>query len=179
MKNLGLVLFLVTISSFNRQPQSEEIQSSKITFKIKNAGITVDGSFSDLKAEIRFDPKDLANSMFRSSVSVPSINTGIKMHDRDLQEKKYFYSEKFPRISIISRKIKESAGKDQYKGTFDLTIRDVTKAVEIPFVYIQNDKLRTFSGNFIIDRRDFGVGGNSMILSDDVRVFIEVTTIKK
>ena len=178
MKILGLVLFLLTTLSFNGLPQSDEIQSSKITFKIKNAGITVDGSFSDLKAEIRFDPNDLENSKIRSSVSVSSIDTGIKMRDRDLQEKKYFYSEKFPRISITSRKIKES-GKDQYKGTFDLTIRDVTKAVEIPFVYIQKDKLRTFSGNFIIDRRDFGVGGNSMILSDDVRVFIEVTTLKK
>jgi polyisoprenoid-binding protein YceI len=178
MKNLCLVLFLLAISSFNRVPQSEEIKSSKITFKIKNAGITVDGSFSDLKAEIRFDPKDLENSKFHASVFVPSINTGIKMRDRDLQEEKYFYSEKFPRISITSSKIKES-GKEQYKGTFDLTIRDVTKAVELPFVYTQKDKLRTFSGNFKIDRRDFGVGGNSMILSDDVRVFIEVTTIKK
>jgi polyisoprenoid-binding protein YceI len=178
MKLVPLVLLFFFLSPLKSFAQGEEVKSFKVTFKIKNAGITVDGSFKDFKGDIRFDPNDLSKSQLRASVSVASIDTDSKMRDRDLQDKKYFYSEKFPRISLESTRIK-SLGKDQYNGIFNLTIRDVTKEIEIPFVVKRNGKISTFIGNFMIDRRDYGVGGNSFILSDDTRVFIEVTTIKK
>lgn len=177
MKLTFIIPFLL-LSPWQTLAQGEVIKSSKITFKIKNFGITVDGSFYDFKGDIRFDPRDPENSQLRASVSVASIDTGIKMRDHDLQDKKYFYSEKFPLISLASTVIKQS-GKDQFNGTFNLTIRDVTKKIEIPFVLKENGEHRTFTGNFTIDRRDYGVGGNSFSLSDDTHVFIEVTTIKK
>jgi polyisoprenoid-binding protein YceI len=155
-----------------------ELKAHKITFKIRNAGITVDGSLSDLKTEIRFDTKDLGNSVLQASVGVASIKTGIGMRDRDLQDRKYFYVEKYPRIKMVSKNIR-AIGEDNYKGTFDLTIRDVTKEVEAPFTYTHSKDLGTFKGSFTIDRRDFGVGGNSFILSDDVKIFIEVTAEEK
>ena len=174
MKRIIWMFLLICVSVSAADPGSD-VKSHKITFKIKNAGITVDGSFSDLQADIKFDPKDLDKSVLKASVGVASIKTGINKRDRDLQMRKYFYVDKYPRIKITSKKIKHIT-KDQYKGTFELTIKGVTKDVEIPFTYSEKDNLGTFNGEFTVNRRDFGVGSNSLILSDDAGVFIQVTT---
>lgn len=174
MKTLSWILALICITA-NAGGPNREIKSSKITFKIKNAGITVDGSFSDLKADIKFDPKNLEKSVLNASVGVATIDTEIKKRDKDLQMKKYFYVEKYPRINMTSKKIKH-VEKDKYKGTFDLTIKGVTKQIEIPFTYTGKDNEGKFSAEFKVNRRDFGVGSNSLILSDEATVFIEVIT---
>ena len=173
MKRLSWIVFFVCTTAYAGDP-GQEVKSSKITFKIKNAGITVDGSFSDLQAEIKFNPKDLDKSILKASVGVASINTGIKKRDKDLQMRKYFHVEKYPRIKMTSKKIKH-VEKDKYKGTFDLTIKGVTKQLEIPFTYASKDHEGKFSAEFKVNRRDFGVGTNSLILSDEATVFIEVS----
>src|SRR5688572_1832585 len=172
MKGLSWMLLFVCITAAAGDP-GHEVKSSKITFKIKNAGITVDGSFSDLQADIKFDPKYLDKSVLKASVGVASINTGIKKRDKDLQMRKYFNVEKYPRIKMISKKI-QHIEKNKYKGTFDLTIKGVTKQIEIPFTYIGKEDEGTFSAEFTVNRRDFGVGSNSLILSDEATVSIEV-----
>jgi len=88
---------------------------------------------------------------------------------------KYFDVEKYPRIKMVSKKIKHLE-KNKYKATFDLTIKGVTKQVEIPFTYTGKENEGTFSAAFTINRRDFGVGSSSLILSDEARVSIDVVT---
>jgi polyisoprenoid-binding protein YceI len=58
--------------------------------------------------------------------------------------------------------------KNKYKGTFDLTIKGVTKRVEIPFTYMNKENGGAFSAEFAVNHRDFGVGNKSLILSDEV-----------
>jgi polyisoprenoid-binding protein YceI len=106
-------------------------------------------------------------------LGVASINTGIKKRDKDLQMRKYFDVEKYPRIKMISKRIKHIE-KNKYKGTFDLTIKGVTKQVEIPFTYTGKNNEGMFLTEFRLNRRDYGVGSNSLILSDEATVFIEV-----
>ena len=173
MKKLSWILLFVCIAASAGDP-GLYVKSSKVTFKIKNAGITVDGSFSDIQADIKFDPKNLDKSVLKASVGVASINTGIKKRDKDLQMRKYFDVEKYPRIKMTSKRIKH-VEKDRYNGTFDLTIKGVTKQVEIPFTYTSKDNEGKFSGELKVNRRDFDVGNKSLILSDEATVFIEVT----
>ena len=174
MKRLSWMFLFVCITAAAGDP-GQEVKSSKITFEIKNAGITVDGSFSDLQADIKFHPNNPDKSVLKASVGTATINTGIKKRDKDLQMRKYFDVEKYPRIKMTSRKIKHIE-KNKYKGTFDLTIKGVTKQVEIPFTYTSKENEGTFSATFTVNRRDFGVGSKSLILSDEATVSIEVAT---
>jgi polyisoprenoid-binding protein YceI len=107
-------------------------------------------------------------------VGVASINTGIKKRDKDLKMRKYFNVEKYPRIKMTSKKIKH-VERNKYRGTFDLTIKGVTKQVEIPFTYASKENEGKFSAVFKVNRRDFGVGTNSLILSDEATVSIDVS----
>ena len=64
----------------------------EISFKIRNAGLNVTGRFTGLRANLIFDPADLAKSSLSASVDVTSIKTGIRKRDDDLQEEQYFNS---------------------------------------------------------------------------------------
>ena len=173
MKRLSWILLFICITAAAGDP-GQDVKSSKITFKIKNAGITVDGTFSDLQADIKFDPKNLDKSVLKASVGAATIKTGIKKRDKDLQMRKYFDVEKYPRIKMTAKKIKHLE-KNKYKGTFDLTIKGVTKQVEIPFTYTSKENEGTFTAEFTVNRRDFGVGSKSLILSDEAIVSVDVT----
>ena len=74
----------------------------------------------------------------------------------------------YPKIILKSVSFKHKSGSN-YVGQFNLTIKDKTKQVEIPFTY--NDG--SFKGQFKLNRRDYGVGGGSLIMSDEVEVTIE------
>ncbi|WP_338814510.1 YceI family protein [Bernardetia sp. Wsw4-3y2] len=146
---------------------------SSITFKIKNAGIGVDGSFKGFQGTVDFNPDNLEASKFDVSVDAKTIDTDNGTRDNHLREEEYFGVEKHPKISMKSTKI-EKISDGKYKATFNLTLKGTTKAVSFPFSYSKTSTGYKLNGSFEIDRRDFKVGGSSWILSDDVKVFIDL-----
>ncbi len=96
------------------------VDSSTIKFKIKNAGFTVEGSFSDLKAKINFEGTDLAGSAIDAVISTKTINTGNKTRDGHLKDEKYFDVAKYPLISLKSNSFLKQ-NNDSYIGRFKLT----------------------------------------------------------
>jgi polyisoprenoid-binding protein YceI len=138
-------------------------------------GSTVKGHFGRLNTTLVFSPDKLASSSLRGSVEVGTINTGNKTRDKDLQDNKYFNAARYKLIEVRSTALSRRGA--QYTGTFNVTIKGVTRQVEIPFDFIQNGRNGEFKAGFTINRRDFGVGtksGLAMALSDDVRVNIDV-----
>jgi len=61
---------------------------------------------------------------------------------------------------------------------FNIVIKGKTKAIEVPFTYTDSANMALFKGSFKINRQDFGVGGKSMVLADDVNVTLAVETSK-
>ena len=162
-----------TLSAKEEVKKANATVVSSVTFKIKNAGITVDGSFKGFQGKVDFNPDNLAGSKFDVSVDAKTVDTDNNARDNHLREDEYFGVEKYPKISMKSTSLtKVSDGK--YKATFDLTIKGKTKQVSFPFSYEKTSTGYKLNGSFEIDRRDFGVGGSSWILSDDVKVFLNI-----
>ena len=147
-------------------------QSSEVSFQIKNAGLTVTGRFTGLKTNLIFNPSDLAKSSLSASVEVATVKTGIDKRDEDLQEEKYFNTDKYKQIEVKSTKLYKKGA--QYAGMFNVTIKGVTKQVEIPFEFTASGNDALFKGSFTINRRDFGVGGSSVMMSDNLTVNIMI-----
>jgi polyisoprenoid-binding protein YceI len=169
-------LLILTLIFFLIVPLLLPAQSIKptnpIQFKIKNAGITVDGTISDWEVEVDFDLKRLDQSSIRGKANPESIQTGIKLRDKHLHGREYFHIQKFPFISLESKSF-QSKGKNAFVGIFELQIRDVKREIEIPFNLTQTGKQQKFKGEFTIDRLDYGLGEKSLVLSDEVRVLVE------
>ena len=152
---------------------SLKVKSAAVTFKIKNAGLNVDGSFTGLEAEIKFNQLKPEESTIKATVNSKSVNTGNDMRDEHIRKAEYFDVAKFPKITLQSTKI-EKTGPITFKGTFNLTMKGVTKVVVIPFTFMKIPEKSEFKGSFQINRRDYGVGGNSISLSDNATINLSI-----
>jgi polyisoprenoid-binding protein YceI len=164
--------FIVLISLSATLFAQNSITHSAITFKTKNLGIEVDGSIGGLSATIHFNQKDMSSASFDASVDVKTINTDNSMRDDHLKSDEFFDVAHYPTISLKSIAITHKSG-NKYVGQFNLTIKNKTKTVEIPFTCTAKGANSEFIGGFKINRLDFGVGGSSMTLSDEVTISID------
>jgi len=68
----------------------------------------------------------------------------------------FFFFFKWKIIRFKSKSIKQQ--NDDYIVIGDLTIKDVTKEVQVPFNIAENDETITFSGGEVVNRIDYNVG---------------------
>lgn len=162
--------------SINAQLYKPVDEKSEIEFTIKNFGINTNGSLNGLKGTINFNPSDLAASAFNVSVDVNTINTGVDSRDSHLKKEEYFDAEKYPAIKFASTSIEKSINGYTVKG--NLTIKSVTKAISIPFTVDESADGLTLKGKFSINRKDFGVGGSSAVLSNTADISLKVFAAK-
>lgn len=179
MQKVILVLVFSLLSSFGFAQNTEwTVSSSKITFKIKNAGFMVDGDISGLKAKINFDAAKSYSNSIETTVDAKSITTHSGARDRHIHKPDFFDVEKYTIITLSSSTFAKQAD-GTYKGYFKLTIKNVTKDVVIPFAFTEKDDKANFKGTFTINRLDYGVGENSMILSNNATITLDVNVVKK
>ena len=103
-----------------------------------------------------------------------TIDTDIESRDKDLRKSNYFDVANFPKLSFKSTKVSKT-NKAGYLYMFgNITIKGVTKEIKFPFKATAKDGGYFFEGSFKLNRRDFGLGGNSISLSDDLTVTLSV-----
>lgn len=175
MKERVLTSFLFIFSALvfgqNYTPVDE---GSKVHFVIDNFGIATGGDFKGLTGTIKFDPAQPTAGDFDVSVDASTIDTDIESRDNHLKRAEYFNVKNYPKISFKSTKITKT-NKDSYLYMYgNITIKGVTKEVEFPFTATPRNGGYVFEGSFKINRRDFGVGGSSLSLSDNVTVTLSI-----
>ncbi len=170
MKQLILfTLFLFNVSFFCAQELVQDNSKTKITFKIKNFGSYVNGSFSGVTIKSNFNTKDLTKSFLNASIDVNTIDTNNKSRNKSLSEDKYFDVVKYPKITLTSKSIK-LVSENNFTLTADLTVKATTKTITIPLTVIEKDSEITINADFEINRRDYTVGKSSWVMSDDVKI---------
>ena len=176
MKKLSLLIIalIITIPTFAQVKHA--VTKSAVTYEIKNMGINTSGKFKTLETNIAFDPKNLPASSIEAAVDVNSIDSDNAMRDNHLKAEDYFDAAKYPKITMKSTGFKQRGG-NNYTGIFNVTIKGKTKPVEVPFTYTESTNVALFKGSFKINRKDFGVGGNSMVLADDaiIEIMVEIS----
>jgi polyisoprenoid-binding protein YceI len=147
---------------------------SKIAFNIRNLGINVNGTFNGMQGTMVFDPENPLSIKVNISVDASTINTGIGARDKHLRKEDYFGVETFKKISFISSSAVNSTKEGTYILQGDLTIKNTTKRVAIPFTFSKMTNGFLFKGTFKLNRQDYGVGGDSFSLSDEVTLNLSV-----
>lgn len=147
------------------------MDSSAISFKINNAGIMVNGTFDGLVAEINFNPKKLKRSRITASVEAGSVDTGIRLRNKHLCRSDYFNVESYPRIRMQSLNFQKKE-EGQFLGDFILSLKGKVGKVSVPISVQKEGTNNILSGDFDIDRRDYDIGGKSLLLADEVQISI-------
>ena len=177
MKQYLLGIMTLAATYANAQSLKPVDDHSSVKFTIKNFGFNVVGSFKGLNGTIQFDPADLSHASFDVTIDVHSINTGIDMRDNHLRSEDYFDVKNYPQIHFISTRVVNS----NKAGTFivygNLTIKQTTKEVSIPFTAQPQTDGFLFNGEFKMNRRDYSIGGSGTI-SNELNLKLEVVTKK-
>lgn len=174
---LTLMASVICLMAAAQKNQVWKVTNSSVTFKIKNAGLTVDGSFKGLEADIQFDPTKGFGNKIEASVDVKTINTSINARDNHLKKEEYFDAEKFPKITMKSSSF--SKGDDgKFKGFFSVSIKGTTKTIPVIFTFVETNSKATFSGTFKLNRLDYKVGESSWVMSDEVNITLVVEVVK-
>lgn len=160
------------LSAVGPRPYAIDPTQSEITFLAVSRLDDAHGSFSAFSAEVAFDPDTIANSTVRIVIQPASIATGIDRRDNHLRSCSFFCVDSFPQVVFQSQKVAR-VGPDRYRIDGDLTIRGITRPMSIPARMITNEPAAArFSGEFDMDRRDFGLGYSSVMnpIKDTVHV---------
>lgn len=110
---------------------------SSVVFKVRHLGIsTVTGRFTEVGGNLRFDPKAPEKSAVTAIIRAASVNTDNSMRDKHLNTADFFDTAHYAEIRFVSSKVRHLGG-DKYVAYGNLTIRDVTRPVELPFTLYQ------------------------------------------
>lgn len=103
-----------------------------VGFVARHMGLSkVRGKFTSFRGEVEGDPKDVTSAGGRLEVDMNSIDTGNADRDAHLKSADFFDVEKYPTMVFVATSI-ELEG-DDYKVLGDLTVKDVTKGVELRY----------------------------------------------
>jgi polyisoprenoid-binding protein YceI len=104
---------------------------SSLAFSVKHMMVsTVRGKFADFNGWFEADPDNLDQVAGEVLVKTASIDTGAPDRDTHLRSGDFFESEKYPEARFVPTSVK-AAGENRYRVSGDLTIRDVTRPVEL------------------------------------------------
>jgi polyisoprenoid-binding protein YceI len=179
MRGLKLTAIILLLSSIAfAQKYTATDAGSRVHFVIKNFGIKTGGDFTGLKGSIVFDPNTLNISTFNVSVNSNTVDTDNGSRDKHLRKEEYFNVEKYPLLTFVSTKITRSTSAGRFYIAGNITIKGITKAIEFGFSATPTATGYSFKGEFEINRRDFGVGGSSVSMSDNLKVSLEIAANK-
>ena len=156
---------------------------SSANFSVRHMLISnVPGRFSDVSGAIVYDEQDVTKSSVEAVVKTASVNTDNANRDRDLRSPNFFDVEKYPEMTFKSQRVEKRG--DQLVAIGTLTIKDVSKQVELPF---ELSKAKTpmgiaigVSASIKINRQDYGVAynrlmeGGGAVVGNDVKIDLNV-----
>lgn len=154
-------------------PMAWEIDASHTTvgFSVKHFFTPVEGQFADFDIDLQYDDGDVSKSSVTARIAVQSVDTNNERRDEHLLSADFFEADAHPAITFESTSVRD-AGDGNLVATGDLTIKGVTREVEMPITLlgIQDipaemqemlggaKRVASFQGSLSIDRGDFGVG---------------------
>lgn len=170
----ALIALTLTISVAHAQTK-HMLTKATVEFKLKNMGFNTGGVIEKVEADINFSKDKPEASTITATADANSINTDNDMRDGHLKKPEYFDVAKYPKITMKSVSFKSKGG-NNFIGVFNVTIKDKTKALEVPFTYVGTGNTADFKGTFKLNRLDFGVGGKSAMMGDEITVELNIQT---
>jgi polyisoprenoid-binding protein YceI len=134
----------------------------------------VRGSFSEVSGTITVADNPLESAV-EVVIGAASINTGQPDRDNHLRSADFLELEKYPNLTYRSTGVKSHKG-NEFVLTGELTIRDVTRAVDLEVEYDgtivspYGQEVIAFTASTEIDREEFGITWNQAIEAGGVMV---------
>ncbi|MER3319257.1 MAG: YceI family protein [Allomuricauda sp.] len=179
-KTLFTLAFITSLAITAQSTWKSDGAHSKVGFAITHLMISeVEGHFGEF--DISSTATDtFENAEFSVEIKTASIDTDNDRRDGHLKSPDFFDAEKYPTISFKSNSY-EKTGDNTFTLTGDLTMHGVTKPVSLEgkvngiITDQRSQKLKAglkLTGT--VNRLEFGVGGETATLGDEVEMTINL-----
>ncbi|MFD5450227.1 YceI family protein [Streptomyces sp. NPDC127100] len=163
---------------------------SRIGFSVRHAMVTtVRGAFTDFDSTLYFDGARPSESRADLVIRVGSVDTGVEQRDAHLVGTDFFDARRYPEMVFHSTSTTHEGG-ETFLMTGDLTIRGVTRPVDLQLDYLGSVvdpfgfERVGFDGTTTIDRTEWGLvynqrlkAGGTMV-SEKVRLQFDISAIR-
>lgn len=183
------LLFSFTSTKITAPTWNIDAKHTKLSFEVNHFFTPVEGYFENFEGELNFDLNDLEGSSAKFTIKVASVKTNSGKRDNHLKSRDFFNAEKFPEIKFESSEMVKTENGLLVIGK--LTIRDVTKKVEVPFEVLglgphpmkKEVQIIAIKGGFTINRNDYEVGTGSWaataVVGEEVIIKIVIEATRK
>lgn len=154
---------------------------SEINFTASSRLLDAHGFFGAWDADIQLDPQAFERSTVTLTIDAASINTRIGRRDAHLKGPDFFDTARYPTITFVSKSIART-GATAGVITGDLTMRGVTRSVQVPVTVVFYEKGRgRFRGAFTVNRKDYGISYDSKVnpIADAVEVQFNMSVVER
>ncbi len=159
---------------------------TNVEFAVKHLMIsTVKGRFAEVTGSLKGNIEQPDSFELDVVIGTGSVDTRQAQRDAHLRSPDFFNAEQFPTIRFVGKRIEgDTAGEFSLFG--DITIRDVTRALELK---VTNEGAARdpwggsrigFSASAKLDRRDFGLVYNQaleaggFVVGDAIKITVDV-----
>lgn len=163
---------------------------TQISFAARHAMVaTVRGRFRDFSGVLDLDGADPSRSSAEVTIQTASIDSGVEQRDAHLRSPDFLDVENYPTMTFRSSRTEVNG--DEYKLHGDLTIKGVSKPVELDIDYNGTatdpyGSLRVgFDGRTTINRKDWGLGWNvaletgGILVGEKVKIELDISAIRR
>jgi len=151
-------------------------ERSEISFEATQMGAAFTGRFSEFQADIRFDPANLTDASATVLVTIDSVDTRNEDRDAQIVGPDWFDSAAYPKARFETTAFRRNGA--HYVATARLTLRDVTREVELPFTLEIEGRNAVMTGQLVVNRTAFGIGRgqwtDTAVVGDEVTIRIRL-----
>jgi polyisoprenoid-binding protein YceI len=130
---------------------------SKLGFQVSWSGAPFVAVFKSWKANIDFDPADLAHSRAQVTIDIASEASDDSETDGGVKSTQGFATAQFPTARFDAGTFRHVSG-NQYVASGTLSIKGVSRPITLPFVLTLSGNTAHMVGKAQVLRTDFNVG---------------------
>jgi len=165
---------------------------SSLEFATKHMMVaTVRGTFSDFDGHVEVENDDPTTATAQVAIRTASVSTGATDRDNHLRSADFFDVATYPEMRFTSTSI-QPAGKGEYIVKGDLTIKDVTRPVELrataanaPISDPWGNQRTAISLTGEINRKDWGLTWNqvleagTLLVGEKIKLNLDVVALRR
>ena len=195
MKTVSYIFSIVVLILFTGNLFSQETAwtadeaHTKIQFIAVHMAISeVSGQFNEYEVNVLSDEENFTDAKIDVVIKAKSIDTNNQKRDDHLRSDDFLGVEQYPEIKFSGKGLRR-VDEDKYKLTGDLTIRDVTREVELDVDYRgtiedMNPTRAGFKITGTVNRFDYNVDWNKsftkgLVVSREIDIVCDVQLIKE
>ena len=165
----AMLLFTASAAS----AQTIDAARSSVSATFKQMGVPVEGKFKKVGGQVVYDPANPAAAQAKVDVDIASFDLGDAQYNREVQQKDWFDTARFPTATFVSTSVK-AAGAGRLEVAGKLTVKGRSVDIRVP-LSVRNDAGATvFDGSVPIRRLAFAIGEgewkDTALLADEVVV---------